>query len=178
MSTVDDVLFEESQRFNQIWVWLILLTISGFTFFALIWQVFLGNMVGTNPAPNVLIVLLWTIFGVGFPTLFASFVLRTKVYPGIIAVRFHPIHRKDIEIPISELRKVSKLKFNPIREYGGWGIRYGFQGKAYIVSGNRGVKLYFKSEKPLLIGSKRSIEFHQAIKQQLSGDASNDDSSD
>ncbi len=32
-------------------------------------------------------------------------------------------------------------KYRPIREYGGWGIRYGWNGRAYSTSGNEGVQL-------------------------------------
>jgi TATA-box binding protein (TBP) (component of TFIID and TFIIIB) len=48
-------------------------------------------------------------------------------------------------------------------EYGGWGIKYGRKGKAYNVSGNRGVQLVFKDGKQLLIGSQRAEELAEAI---------------
>jgi hypothetical protein len=43
-------------------------------------------------------------------------------------------------------------------EYGGWGIKYGKMGKAYNVSGNRGVQLEFTDGKRLLIGSQINIK--------------------
>ena len=53
--------------------------------------------------------------------------------------------------------------YNPIREYGGWGIRYGLKSKAYNVHGNHGVQLELLNRKRLLIGSQRSEEFANAL---------------
>jgi hypothetical protein len=47
---------------------------------------------------------------------------------------------------------------------GGWGLRFGAKGKAYNVSGNRGVLLTFEGDKTLLIGSLRADELAQAIR--------------
>ena len=57
--------------------------------------------------------------------------------------------------------------YRPIREYGGWGIRYGKNGKAYNISGDRGVQLELQNSKPLLIGSQRADELAQTIQQHL-----------
>lgn len=43
-------------------------------------------------------------------------------------------------------------------EYGGWGVRFGKGGKAFNVSGNRGLKLYLKSGRSLLIGTQKDKE--------------------
>jgi hypothetical protein len=53
--------------------------------------------------------------------------------------------------------------YRPIRDYGGWGIRYGRGGKAYNVSGNRGVMLELSDGQKLLIGSQRPEELANAI---------------
>ncbi len=50
-----------------------------------------------------------------------------------------------------------------MKEYGGWGIRYGMKGMAYNVSGNRGVQLEFETGKRLLIGSQRPEELVSQI---------------
>ena len=54
-------------------------------------------------------------------------------------------------------------QYKPIREYGGWGIRYGRGGKAYNVSGNKAVQLVLKNGKRLLIGSQRPDKLVEAI---------------
>ena len=53
--------------------------------------------------------------------------------------------------------------YRSFREYGGHGIRYGSKGKAYTVSGDRGVQIELLNGKQLLIGSQRAEELVQAI---------------
>jgi hypothetical protein len=58
-------------------------------------------------------------------------------------------------------------KYNPIKDYGGWGIRWGSfrKGNAYNMSGNMGLQLVFKDGKKLLFGTQRSSELDQIIEQ-------------
>ena len=53
--------------------------------------------------------------------------------------------------------------YRPIREYGGYGIRYSSKGKAYNVSGDRGVQIELLNGERLLIGSQRADELWRAI---------------
>ena len=53
--------------------------------------------------------------------------------------------------------------YSPMREYGGWGIRFGKSGKAYNIKGDEGLQLVFKNGKRLLIGSQKSQELAQAV---------------
>jgi len=55
------------------------------------------------------------------------------------------------------------LTYSPISDYGGWGIRYGSIGKAYNVSGNRGVQLELLNGERILIGSQKPEELAAAI---------------
>jgi hypothetical protein len=55
------------------------------------------------------------------------------------------------------------ITYSPLRDYGGWGIRYGSKGKAYNVSGNRGVRLELSNGKRLLFGSQRPEELSEAV---------------
>ncbi len=48
-------------------------------------------------------------------------------------------------------------------------MKYGRAGKAYNVSGNRGVQLKLSSGKGLLIGSQRPEELAQAIQKGIRG---------
>jgi len=54
-------------------------------------------------------------------------------------------------------------EYKPIREYGGWGIRYVIGGIAYNVYGNKGVQLILKNKKKVLVGTQKPEEFYQAI---------------
>ncbi|NVL91956.1 MAG: hypothetical protein HWN71_02845 [Desulfobacterales bacterium] len=62
------------------------------------------------------------------------------------------------------------MTYNPLKDYGGWGIRYGRGGRAYNVSGNRGVYLELSNGKSLLIGSLQPEELARAIGMQMRDD--------
>ena len=64
--------------------------------------------------------------------------------------------------------------YDPIGEYGGWGIKYGKMGKAYNVSGNRGVQLEFADRKSILIGSQKPEQLDSAIEQYLKNHVKNE----
>jgi TATA-box binding protein (TBP) (component of TFIID and TFIIIB) len=57
-------------------------------------------------------------------------------------------------------------EYAPLSEYGGWGLRYSVNhGKAYNVSGNQGVQLFFTNGKKLLIGTQKPEEITAILKQ-------------
>jgi len=95
--------------------------------------------------------------------LFASARLVTLVRADGLDVRFAPIHRRFLRIDLGNVDDVAAVTYAPIRDYGGWGIRFGREGKAYNVWGNRGVRLTFSDGRKLLIGSQRADELVTAI---------------
>ena len=96
--------------------------------------------------------------------------LITEVRSDGLHLRFVPFHLRGINIPFKSIATVEACKYNPIKEYGGWGIRRGPKGKAYNVIGNLGVKLDFVDGKRLLIGSQNPEELAQAISQMRDSD--------
>ena len=58
--------------------------------------------------------------------------------------------------------------YSLLKDYGGWGIRYGRKGKAYNVSGNKGVLLTLADGKNGLIGSKNHEVLCSAINERVS----------
>ena len=57
------------------------------------------------------------------------------------------------------------MQYKPLAEYGGWGIKYGFKGKAYNVSGNKGVKIFLKNGLNIMFGSQKYNDLAKALKQ-------------
>jgi hypothetical protein len=107
------------------------------------------------------------LMGIGLPLLFYKMKLLTEVKEDGVYINFVPLSRQVMrfeDIVTCEVRT-----YRPLREYGGWGVRYGRAGKAYNVSGNRGVQLKLSSGKGLLIGSQRPEELAQAIQAGLKG---------
>jgi hypothetical protein len=64
---------------------------------------------------------------------------------------------------------VVAILYNPIRDYGGWGIWYGrgSKGNAYNVSGNKGVLLTTCDGAKVLIGSRDTKVLAQTIRRRL-----------
>ncbi|MFQ5842819.1 MAG: hypothetical protein ACE5I8_10320, partial [Thermodesulfobacteriota bacterium] len=71
------------------------------------------------------------------------------------------------KITFEEITRCEVRTYNSIREFGGGGNWYRRGGKAYNVSGNRGVQLELANGKRLLIGSQRPEELAQAIEAKM-----------
>ncbi|MFZ1704010.1 MAG: hypothetical protein WAT79_06665 [Saprospiraceae bacterium] len=81
-----------------------------------------------------------------------------------IHYRFFPFHRKEKNIPWDEIKQVEIIKYKPILDFGGYGIRYNFKSKAYIMQGNKALMIHFnEAKKPLLLGIKDSDSIHDAL---------------
>lgn len=157
------VFYREVQRFRQVWLWIIILSIPALMIYAVVQQLFLGKPFGNNPAPDIVLIILAVIFGLGLPALFLATNLTTEVRSDGLYVRFFPFHLSFRKITSEELLHYEVQTYSPLKEYGGWGIRYGSKGKAYNISGNRGVHLEFSNRERLLLGSQRPEELAQAI---------------
>ena len=160
--------FWEIQRFRKTWVWVLVLPISLFLVilfgYGMVKQLIFGHPWGSKPMSDTALAImgpLWILFGIGLALLFYSTKLTTEVRDDALYVRFFPLTHQ--RIPFEDIRHCEVRTYNPIREFGGCGIRYGRRAKAYNVSGNRGVQLELASGKRLLIGSQRPEELAQAI---------------
>ena len=91
--------------------------------------------------------------------------LITEVRETALSIRFFLLWSEEI-VPWSEIRQAEAVTYRPL-EYGGWGVRWGADGRAYSVSGNRGVRLRLASGVHLLVGSQRAGELAQAIIERL-----------
>jgi len=163
MTGENKILFSEIQKFRQAWIWIIILAIAGVFWYAFITQIFFKIPFGNKSMPDDYLAVFWLVFGIGLPVLFYNIKLITEVRNDGIYIRFFPIHFSFRKIPFDQLKKYEVRTYRPILEYGGWGIRWGFKGKAYNVSGNRGVQLELMNGKRILIGSERPEELFYAI---------------
>jgi len=81
------------------------------------------------------------ILPVAIAVLFLMLKLETQVRRDGLYVRFFPIHIRYRKFEREVLFEYFSTTYSPIREYGGWGIRFGVKGKTYNVSGNQRVEL-------------------------------------
>ncbi len=161
-------LYREVQYFRQLWLWILVLSISLIAIWGMVQQLFLGKPFGNNPAPDAILIVVVIIFGFGFPYAFYKMSLTTEVSSDGIYYRFFPFQLSFHKIRLEDLAKYEVRTYSPIKDYGGWGIRYGRRDKAYNVSGNRGVQLEFLNGDRLLFGSQQPEEFAKALSLALS----------
>lgn len=161
----NEVLFKESQRFKQWWLWIILLGINALFLFGIFKQVIGGQHFGNNPMSNTGLLITSGLMII-FTLLFVNFRLDTIIKEDGIYVQFFPIHLRAKHYTRSTLKKSFVRQYAPIAEYGGWGLRIGAGGKgrAFSVSGDKGLQLEFTDNKKLLIGTNKPDELTEVLK--------------
>ncbi|MBD3402572.1 hypothetical protein GF420_06730 [candidate division GN15 bacterium] len=156
-------LFSESQRLTQPWVWILVVLIALLAFWSFIQQIVFNQPFGGNAAPDWLLWTLLAAFGVGLPTVLAMARLDTRVYRDRIHLRYVPFASKSISLDMIE--SVEAREYRPLREYGGWGLRWSpWAGSAFTVSGKHGVQLVLQGGRRFLIGSQQAEQLAGAIK--------------
>ncbi|HMB49021.1 hypothetical protein [Natronoarchaeum rubrum] len=147
-----DVHFRETQRFRQPWLWGLLIGVAVLVGGSLYAEGASGP--GTAIGLAVVVALL---------ALFAVAKLTVEVRGDGVRIQFFPFHLSPRRIPLEAIERSEAVEYSPIRDYGGWGIRWTGGGKAYNVSGSEGVRVDRRDAKQLLIGSQRADELEAAI---------------
>jgi hypothetical protein len=165
--------FREEQQFRQPWIWgpLILFGIgtTGFVGYAMVKQLAFGQPVGDRPMSDTALAIVGPLIMLvawGTCLLFVVLRLVVEVREDVVAIQFRPFVRR--AIAWRDIARCEARTYRPIREYGGWGIRFGRNGTAYNVRGNRGVQLELAGGKRLLLGSQRADELAHAIQLRMS----------
>ncbi len=154
--------FREVQRFRQPWLVAVLLVPLIIISYGAYRQLVLGHPWGHHPASNELIAVIW-IATVLFDLWFLNLKMVTEVTERELTAQFIPMWKKR-SIPLDHLGQFKMVTYNPLLDYGGWGIRRGLKGWCYNVRGNRGVQLELPNES-LLIGSQQPEALAKAIRQ-------------
>ena len=156
--------FNETQRFDQWWLKLILLGLIFFVGYSIYQWFFsieaVGN-VGPNDSYGQLIVIV-SIFPILI--LFYFLKLKTEIDERGIQYQFLPFHFSTKKIAWTAIQNCYVRTYNPIMEYGGWGYRTSFgKGSAFNVKGNKGIQVELKSGKKILFGTQKEDEAKQII---------------
>ncbi len=147
-----EILFQERQRFKQLWIWLLLISIFMVPlvmdlqgYIALVKSGEYGAAYTTQIVAMVVVVFM------------VSCRVDTVVYKDRICYRFYPLQISYREIKAEEIAKAFIRKYNAIMEYGGWGMRLGLfgRGPAINASGDMGLQLELKNGDRLLIGTQK-----------------------
>ena len=161
--------FREVQGFRQWWLWTLLLVSAlgtvGLFGYGIYVQLIEGTPWGDRPMSDggLLATGIGTaVLVVGMAAFILSARLITEVRSDGLYIRFFPFRWKPI--PYETIASYQTRTYRPIRDYGGWGIRWGREGKAYIVSGNEGLQLLLNDGSNVLIGSQRTQELEAAVR--------------
>ena len=93
--------------------------------------------------------------------------LDIRVRADRLSIAFGPLHliRKTIRFP--DIESVKAVTYRPIREFGGWGIRFRARKSAWTVRGNRAVSVRRRSGKEIYAGSANAQRLAEQIRAAL-----------
>ncbi|MBM3404295.1 MAG: hypothetical protein FJY10_05340 [Bacteroidetes bacterium] len=168
--------FKEEQRFDQLWfrliilsAWVPLIVIFGFGLYQ---QLVLKKPWGNHPISD-----LWLILSTLFVFLIMSgatwlvFSIRliTEVTDAGLMYRFPPLINRYKTLDRHSIASFETRQYNPVREYGGWGIRAGGgkRGIAYNVKGKFGLQLHLHNGKKILFGTQRPDALKMAMERMM-----------
>ncbi|HEX5625625.1 MAG TPA: DUF6141 family protein, partial [Saprospiraceae bacterium] len=120
----------------------------------------------TDEQSNDLIALGFALLLAGAISLFVLSVrLETHIKEDGLYVRLFPFHLSVLKFKWADLRRCYIRQYNPILEYGGWGLRWGLfgKGKAYNIAGNMGLQLELANGKKILIGTQNPEELRRTL---------------
>ena len=86
-------------------------------------------------------------------TMLFGFNLETKIDAKNISLKI-PVLLKT-KIAVADIVSAEQFSYSPLRDFGGWGIRYGKGGIMYNANGNQSVKLVMKDGKIIYIGTQK-----------------------
>ena len=163
--------FKEIQKFNQKWLWILVIVSSLIPLstlgYRLYKQVILGETYGGKPMTNSDLIIGFVIVCVVFflvIVLFSAVKLTVCIDRFGIEYRFFPFQLNFKKIAWDEIENYEVIKYRPLTDYGGYGVRYGFKGKAYNVRGNMGLQLTLKTGKKILLGTQKPTELNDYLK--------------
>lgn len=161
------IIFKEQQRFSNWILWLLLISMAVGVWFWFIASIILSTGVSTGMEESItpawFVVLVWIIVGIVVP-LFV-FILRfdLQIEDGEIKFQYFPFHIKPKRLSIKEIQNYKIVRFDPLGDYGGWGIRKKANTIGYITASGRGVIVLLDGEMQLTLGSDQPKELYLAI---------------
>lgn len=148
------MIFSEKQRFNQKWIYALLIVSFALAFF-LKWNE--SNTFSVQEFfPLIIIFTLVILF-------LRMMKLETKMDDHSLSYRFFPfIGWRKFEW--KNIEEIHVRQYKPLLEFGGWGIRYNFGYWAYTMGGNQGIQVRLKNGKQFLVGTQQVEKVSELLK--------------
>lgn len=154
------MLFKETQRFRQWWLWLILVFVAADSIWVMVHE-FTSNQGDVVDHIIVPFILLLLPAAVIFFILYIK--LETEIKEDGIYVRLFPIHKRFRFFAWDGIVQAYVRTYKPLSEYGGWGLRGWGNNRALNISGKEGLQLIMKDGRKLLIGTQKPQEISDAL---------------
>ena len=153
----DPHIFEEEQRFEQWWLWLLMAGGTAAVVIPFIIQLLTGNPIGNDPAPTIVLGLVSMMMMV-LLFMFSTLKLKTYIDQDRIKMSYKIFGSKDI--PWSEVEKVDVVNYGFV----GYGMRFSRNhGIVYNVDGKYGLFITLKNGKKFTIGTQKKEELEEFL---------------
>lgn len=148
------VIFQEIQRFRQIWIWTLLLGITGVSLGSLFFfERDVPLNIGNLAFPVGMLLLLISIF--------LKLTLATRITENSLSYRYFPFTRWRT-FRFEEIKALDLVEYNGLWEYGGWGIKWNGDTWSYTTGGKWGIMVK-TTDKKFLLGTQKPEEVRQVI---------------
>jgi hypothetical protein len=169
---MDTAAFRETQRMRRWWVWMIVAGMVTVAILMIPQLIFPAPQQVFTPAyPTVLFSIITLIILLLILLIFTAR-LETRINDSGVHYLYFPFYLKFRSLRWEEIDEIIVRDYNPIREFGGWGIRGTRSNRALTVSGKHGLQLILKNGRRLFIGTQKPDEL-LAVIQRLPADAEN-----
>ncbi|MEY5046824.1 MAG: hypothetical protein RLZZ175_183 [Bacteroidota bacterium] len=157
-------IFVEKQNYRKWWVILLIILANS----VYIYFLFKIDFIGDLKKEKLGLVFSWSIF-ILVSLLFYFIKLETKYDEKGIHYKMTPFHFKYKFIAWEDIQTYEIKKYNPLLDYGGWGIKQSMTGKgiAYNIVGNLGLYLILKDNQKILIGTQKAEELKSFLKTKI-----------
>ena len=154
--------FKEEQKFNQWWLWLILILMGVLPIIGIYKQLILEEKLGDNPMSDISL-LIFSIIMFSLVGLFLIMKLKTSIDKNGINMHFFPFIKKSVDW--QQIKNVKVVNYGFV---GGWGIRLWTKyGTVYNVKGDKGLEIVLKSGKKFIIGTQKETELSTIIEKMI-----------
>lgn len=158
MRSSEHLLYHESQRFTQWWVWFFVLLPFAIGVYGLYQQVYLGITFGNKPFSNTGL-FVFTAIGLAIAVFVRYNQLNTRIYKNRIEIQYYPYFTKIIFWKDVETMECIDYGF-----VGGWGIRLTIKyGTIYNVRGREGLAIHLKNKQKLVVGTQQRKRLEKSI---------------
>lgn len=148
--------FTENQKFNRTFIWVIMIVSLSLLFLVPILPL-VGNKITSGIWASLLVI-------AGVIILLASVRMQIRIEKDKLMFRYIPFVNSWKTYSFEDIQEIKLIKYNSLREFGGWGIRYNFDSWLYNTGGRYGIRVK-TGKKKFILGTYKPEEAAKAIEQ-------------